>query len=64
MKKLLIIWFIGITLTSCTNREISQERQDSIEAASAADSMLEDATKEDTTNIDKIAVDTSDRDNL
>ena len=64
MKKLLIIWFIGITLTSCTNREISQERQDSIEAASAADSMLEDATKEDTTNIDKVAVDTSDRDNL
>lgn len=64
MKKLLIICFIGITLTSCTNREISQDRQDSIEAASAADSMLEDATKEDTTNIDKVAVDTSDRDNL
>ena len=64
MKKLLIIWFIGITLTSCTNREISQDRLDSIEAASAADSMLEDATKEDTTNIDKVAVDTSDRDNL
>lgn len=64
MKKLLIIWFIGITLTSCTNREISQDRLDSIEAASAADSMLEDATKEDTTNVDKVAVDTSDRDNL
>ncbi|HEY0770130.1 MAG TPA: hypothetical protein VGD31_07320 [Sphingobacteriaceae bacterium] len=64
MKQLLIICFIGIMITSCTNREFSQDRQDSIEAASAADSMLEDATKEDTTNIDKVAVDTSDRDNL
>jgi len=64
MKKLLIISFISLVLTSCTNRDISQERQDSIEAAAAADSMLKDATKDDTTTADKVAVDTSETDGL
>ena len=64
MKKLLIISFIGLVLTSCTNRDVSQERQDSIEAAAAADSMLKDATKGDTTTVDKVAVDTSETDGL
>lgn len=64
MKKLLIISFIGLVLTSCTNRDVSRERQDSIEAAASADSMLKDATKDDTTTVDKVAVDTADTDGL
>lgn len=59
MKRLLIISFV-IFLTACTNRDVSQERKDSIDAAAAADSMLKDAAKGDTTTADKVAVDTSD----
>lgn len=58
MKKLLIISFV-ILFTSCTNREVSQERKDSLEAAAAADSLLKEAEKNDTTTADKVAVDTS-----
>ena len=60
MKKLLIVSCICLALASCTNRNITQERQDSIDAAAAADSMLKDATKDDTTTVDKVGVDTSD----
>lgn len=60
MKTLLIVSFVCLSLASCTNRNISQERQDSINAAAAADSMLKDATKDDTTAVDKVEVDTSD----
>ena len=64
MKKLLTALFVTLIVTSCTNRNVLQEKQDSLEAAAAADSMLNEVNKYDTTETDNVAVDTSDSDGL
>ena len=58
MNRLLIISLFTIILASCAGENVSQERQDSLDAAAAADSMLREATK-DTTSADNVEVDTS-----
>ena len=65
MKKVLIGFVMSLVMLSCTNNSrVSQEEQDSSEAATTADSMLNDAIKSDTTAVDKLAIDTSGTDSL
>jgi len=67
MKKLFFLVLItGSTgLIACNSNNENKEKQDSIEAAAAADSMLRDATQEaDTTvTVDSVVVDTTPKQN-
>lgn len=63
MKKLLFLTLsvLAVSVTACSSNDQSKEKQDSIEAAAAADSMLRDATQEadSTVTVDSIVVDTT-----
>lgn len=65
-KSLFVILIAGMAvLAACSSDNQSREKQDSIEAAAAADSMLKDATQSADTTLttDSIVVDTADIDN-
>lgn len=65
MRKIFALSFlIVLAIGACTNHSATNDKQDSIEAAAAADSMLRDATQNDTTSVDKVAVDTVVTDSL
>jgi hypothetical protein len=67
MKKSLLLALIALStgLLACNSNNENKERQDSLEAAAAADSMLRDATQEaDTTvTVDSVVVDTTPKQN-
>ena len=58
---LLSVIAVAISVVACNSDNGAKEKQDSIEAAAAADSMLRDATEQaDTTvTIDSVVVDTT-----
>ena len=59
MKGLIALLLLLTTLSSCNNNAGNDEKQDSIAADQAADSMLEAATSADTTALDGTVTDTS-----
>lgn len=67
MKKSLLLALIALSagLLACNSNNENKERQDSLAAAAAADSMLRDATQEaDTTvTVDSVVVDTTPKQN-
>ena len=56
-----ILAFTVIFLTACNSNVQEKEKQDSIEAAAAADSMLREATQEADTSltVDSVIIDTT-----
>ena len=63
MKNSLLLSVIAVAMSAaaCNSDNSAKERQDSIEAAAAADSMLRDATQDaaTTVTIDSVVVDTT-----
>jgi predicted component of type VI protein secretion system len=51
-RTILMLFFTAVTVTACNSEKKIDAKEDSIEAAAAADSMLNEALKADSLNSD------------